>query len=91
MKIHFLKIDEKWFGRVKAGEKTCEIRFNDHDFQAGDKIKFEPVMKDSNSAFTNDGRIYEITHVLHFPEGLKEGYVALSIKKHEGLKVNPPR
>jgi len=74
MKIHELKIKSEYWEAIYRDDKTCEIRKNDRDFQVGDKIKF----------FADDSlvpNLYLITHVLHFQEGLKENYVALSIKK----------
>lgn len=100
MTTHTLKIEKRWLDRIRAGEKTCEIRYNDRDFQVGDFLEFmyyvdpnEPRCDATHyqGDYALDLNAYEITHVLHFPEGLKEGYVALSIQKHEGLKVNPPR
>jgi len=40
-KTHFLKIEQVWWERVRSGEKTCEVRLNDRDFQTGDAIRFE--------------------------------------------------
>ena len=84
-KIHFLKIKEKYFERIQKGEKTCEIRFNDRDFQKGDEIVFLTFkVRPSEEIFEGDylkhlNEPFSITHVLHFPDGLREGYVALSI------------
>ncbi len=64
---HQLKIKPEYYERIKDGSKTCEIRFNDRDYHRGDVICFDVLE-------------YEITDVLRFPEGLKDGFVALSIK-----------
>lgn len=75
-KMHNLKIDKAYIFSVKEGHKTCEVRFNDRDYQKGDEIHFDC-----------DGQLsgcWEITHVLTFPTGLKDGYVVLSIKKIRG-------
>lgn len=83
-KTHLLKIDERFYERIVKGEKTCEIRKNDRDFQSGDLISFNVVpeiglsFKEKNNF--NSGPLYKITHVLIFPQGLQIGYVALSIK-----------
>lgn len=67
---HNLKLDKQYIHSVKTGEKTCEIRLNDRDYQKGDYIYFDEF----------GSEVFEITHVLHFPVGLQAGYVALSIK-----------
>lgn len=70
MRIHKLKIERRYYEAVNSGDKLCEIRYNDRDYQKGDKI-----------AFLGDNKTYEVTHVLHYPEGLRDGWVVLSIKK----------
>jgi ASC-1-like (ASCH) protein len=70
--LHELKIKEAYYNRVADGTKKCEIRLNDRDFQTGDRIHF---YIDGEMV----GKEYLITHVLHFPEGLKDGWVVLSI------------
>lgn len=77
MKTHILKIEARWLDRLITGQKTCEIRKNDRDFQVGDKIDFEPIGTDVCFAPQH----HQITHVLHSVEGLQDGYVVLSIKK----------
>lgn len=89
MTTHELKINECYFNHILEGKKTCEIRFNDRDYQVGDIIRFKYLWKyeerPSEAQFDGDCYLSDvnfiITHVLHFPEGLKEGFVALSIKK----------
>lgn len=95
MKTHELKIKEMYYQRIFDKEKMSEIRFNDRDYQVGDYIQFkykwdyEDVPKEakiiSNYLFVED--LYKITHVLFFPEGLKEGYVCLSIKKKALIRL----
>jgi len=76
MQTHQLRISREYYANVCNERKKCEIRLNDRDFQCGDSIRF----------YDTEGQLYlpaidfGITHVLQFPEGLKEGYVALSIK-----------
>lgn len=92
MKEHKLKIKKVYLDRIISGEKTCEIRFNDRDYQKGETIQFM-VKHDGVTAIRDftycrkEDRMYrlhpqryEITHVLTYPEGLCDGYVALSIK-----------
>ena len=69
-KTHEIKISKLYAERILAGEKTCEVRFNDRDYQKGDQITL------------NDFH-FEITHVLYFPEALKPGWVVLSLRRKE--------
>lgn len=86
MKIHELKILKDFADAVYSGDKTFELRENDRGFQKGDHIIFTAL--DSISEFTSNIMIdhainyceYEITYVLN-NWGLKEGYVALAIKR----------
>jgi len=84
IRTHFLKIDKQWLERVRSGEKNCEIRFNDRDFQAGDRIQYiEPKSERGGDTKLISHPLIKITHVLHaaqFPEGLKDGYCILSLK-----------
>lgn len=76
-KEHVLKIRPEFLQSLLVGQKTCEVRFNDRDYQAGDFLVFEeeePYMR----------YYFRITHVLNhdqFPDGIKEGYVVLSISQ----------
>jgi len=36
--IHQLKIEPEWRDRVLDGQKVCEVRHNDRDYQAGDEV-----------------------------------------------------
>lgn len=82
MKTHELKILEDFADTVYSGEKTFEIRENDRGYQKGDHIKFTAL--DSHFKMVMDHAInnceYAITYVLS-NWGLKEGYVALAIKR----------
>ena len=81
MKTHQLKIKDIYWERLIEGEKNCEVRLNDRDYQKGDHIQFSVHSEDTNWCPTE---LFEITHVLYFPDGLKDGYVCLSLKK-----INP--
>ena len=43
MKIHELKIKEKYYKDVALGYKPFELRKNDRDYQKGDLIKYKVV------------------------------------------------
>ena len=77
---HTLKTVEPHFQNLLQGKKTFEIRYNeDRDFNVGDVLYLEeyPGVGELRLVL----RTY-ITHILtaeEFPEGLKPGYVILSI------------
>ena len=78
MTQHFLKIEKVHFDALRSGCKTCEIRFNDRDYQKLDWIvlaEFEP----EHSRLTGRRNIFQITHIDNFQQ--KNNYVVLSLKK----------
>lgn len=78
-RMHHLKCEARFFDAVKSGHKTAEIRFNDRDFQAGDKLLLYPTDKGEVVMGANESLILNITHVLS-GWGLQEGHVMLSFK-----------
>lgn len=88
MKVHEIKLSEGFAEEVLSGQKSFEIRFNDRGYQKGDLVKFK-VVNSSGISYVfhplND-KLFEITYVLS-GWGLKEGYVAFSIKKIEKEEV----
>ena len=78
---HELKILAEYYKPLVSGEKTNEVRKNDRNFQIGDIITFNVLLE--NGLSTKGFITYKITHVLDFEEGLKEGYVVLSIKEEK--------
>lgn len=94
-KLHVLKIDDSYIDNILNGSKVSEIRYNDRDYQKGDVIKFvrstsiiDSVLDALNYGSLDtrlDNILFEITHVLNYPKGLKTGYVVLSIKRLKGV------
>lgn len=76
MKTHILKIKSEYWDDVLALRKKCEIRKNNRKYKVGDKISF--IVLDEQWDYYPQNE-FTITHVLHFPDGLKDWYVALSI------------
>lgn len=88
MTEHYLKIKPEFIDAVRNGIKTHEVRKNDRNYKVGDTLVF----------YTDDGlpkekcfidERYGITHILtseEFPDGIKEGYAVLSIKKTENKR-----
>lgn len=84
MTQHYLKIRPEYHDAILNGIKTHEIRKNDRNFRVGDSIKFD-VIKEGGKIHHAPER-YTITHILtseEFPDGIKEGYAILSIKRVE--------
>jgi hypothetical protein len=82
LETHNLKLQECYADAVFTGEKTFEIRrTDDRSFQKGDRIMFTVVNRDgvtTNHALHHV--IFEITYVLPY-YGLKDGFVALAIRR----------
>lgn len=74
MTTHQLKIEQRWANRIQANEKHAEVRFDDRDYQAGDKIQFTY----ESGAWRYIERT--ITHVLRGVPGISDGYVVLSLQ-----------
>jgi len=89
MKTHLLKIDEVYFDRLEDEIKTCELRKNDRDYQAGDILVFKTkydyeTMIDGEKyedGYWVRNRQFKITHVLSEFAGIEKNYVVLSLKK----------
>lgn len=81
MKLHELKIKEKYYQKVLCGIKTFELRKNDRDYQIGDLINFIVVNDSGNIEQTDE--VYKIRYILKdVPEyGLDKDYCILGIKK----------
>ena len=88
---HELKIQRQYWNSLCRWDKKSEVRYNDRDYQKGDTISFLVQLSEWDSCSVirlADGIRYQetsdkwkITHVLHFPEGLQDGWVVLSLKK----------
>ena len=95
MTQHFLKLNDRFFDAVANGIKTFEIRKNDRDYKVGDTLVLKEVNDDGKHLTYADHNLginldYEIkvavTYILtheDFPDGVPEGYVAMSIERVE--------
>ena len=88
MKLHELKLSNKYFNDVLLNKKTFEIRKNDRDYQVGDLIHFISVQENDIHKLDliriiNNDNVYRITYVLKDVEdyGLDSDYCILGIKK----------
>lgn len=81
MKLHILKIQDRYFFVVDHSLKKAELRKNDRDFEVGDLIHF--VRVNGEDFINNPDNVFQITHILeNVPEyGLDKDYVILSIEK----------
>ena len=84
MKLHELKIEQKYFLEVILGRKTAEVRKNDRDFQVGDILRLREIIErktlKDEIKYTGHYMLAKITHILTAEEfsGLADGYVTLS-------------
>ena len=63
MKVHNLKIEQKYYDRIIDRTKTFEVRNNDRDYQVGDMISFA-VLQDNAEPWASDQQ-YKITYIMH--------------------------
>lgn len=82
---HQLKTWTYHFQAIKKGIKTFEIRKNDRDFRVGDTLILEEYFPDAGE-YGCDSIAVNVTHILahdDFPDGIKPGYVVMSIQIEE--------
>lgn len=79
MRTHNLKILPPFFNSVIEGQKTFEIRFNDRDFQVGDRVELNEFSK-KDKQLTGRSVMAEVGFVFKGSEyGIKEGYCVFSL------------
>ena len=71
---HEIKIEKQYFEAVIARDKTFEIRYNDRDYNVGDKIVLEEI--DENKEYTGRSAVGFITYLTDFMQ--QEDYVVFS-------------
>ena len=79
---HELKLDRKFFDRVKLGRKRAELRYNDRNYQVGDFLLLREVAGTDREQ-TGRTVIVEVLDIVthnEFPAGIREGYVMLSFR-----------
>lgn len=83
-KTHKIKLAEQFCGVVDCGIKTFEIRKDDRDYNAGDFVQFIPVKNVNGEAIPFEHPVSKKTFEIEYlidGWGLKDGYVAFSIKE----------
>lgn len=79
--IHLLKTINSHFDNFDRDYKTFEIRKNDRDFKVGNILCLAEYI---DGIYTGDYVWRLVTHILtheDFPDGIKEDYCVLSIKR----------
>ena len=80
-KIHDLKILTAYFDDVAKGRKTFELRFDDRGYFKGDLLLLREW---TNGTYTGRRVVVKVTYILKGFDGLKDGWVILSIKRVKG-------
>lgn len=80
-KIHDLKILPAYFDDVAKGRKTFELRFDDRGYFKGDLLLLREWAK---GTYTARRVVVKVTYILKGFDGLKDGWVILSIKRVKG-------
>lgn len=73
MAVHNLKINSEFFGPVKLGLKTAELRLNDRDYKVGDWL----VLNEWYNGFTGQQVTRKVVHVADV-DSIAPGYILLS-------------
>ena len=78
--IHELKLDRKFFKRVREGKKRAELRYNDRNYRIGDFLLLREVAGVDREYTASKVMVKILDIVTHdeFPAGIQEGYVMLS-------------
>lgn len=81
--VHILKTEHIHFKKIWTGKKLFEIRENDRGFQTNDILQLEEI----NSPFKNKRTIIAtVEFILRNFEGIKKGYVVMSIDVKERVR-----
>lgn len=79
--LHHLKIHSDYFGLVKSGVKTFEVRKNDREFRVGDELLLEEY-NSVNKTITGNFCHRRVDYILPGGQfGIESGYVVLGINK----------
>ena len=89
MTTHNLKTIEPHFSNVLNGSKTFEVRLNDRDYQVGDFLMLTEYPYVGELSLSIETQITHILTHFEYPQGIKKGYVILSITR--GVLQDPPR
>jgi len=76
---HNVKILPDYFNEIIQSRKTFEIRKNDRQYIQGDYL-FMNEYNTERKEYTGRSATCKVTYILRDFEGIKEGYVAMSIE-----------
>lgn len=79
MKIHELKIKQKYLNDIMGNNKSFEIRKNDRGFQAGDILHLKAIDEDTGE-YTGFEIFVQVMYI-HYGLGLEDDYVCMAIKR----------
>jgi len=79
MKTHKLKTVQPYFQDVLSGDKRFEVRYNDRNFQVGDRLLLEEYDPKTGS-YSGAKLEYSICYILEDYLALKDGYVILGLR-----------
>ena len=80
--IHELKTVNPFFEKVLYGDKGFEVRIDDREYKVGDMLNLKEYIPEKDK-LTGRRCLRKITYILtheDFPEGIKKGYVVMSIR-----------
>lgn len=88
MTTHELKTDPSYFGRIRDGVKTFEIRRHDRDYKVGDRLLLREYDKTIGMYTFQDPIVARVTYILtcHEFDGIASGYCAMSISVNDDAK-----
>jgi ASC-1-like (ASCH) protein len=81
---HDLKTINPYFSLVLSGEKTCEVRLNDRNFQVGDTLLLREYGEEGLTGRTHTVRVTHILSGEHFV-GVRPGWVVMSFRNVSGI------
>lgn len=84
-KHHEVKLEIFYFTQVELGYKTFEIRENDRDYQAGDKITLKEFCK-THSYYTGRSISFTVGYVCDYKQ--IDNHVVFSLLDMQPLKRN---
>lgn len=78
---HYLKIVDPYYGQVRDGLKTFEVRENDRNFKVGDKVVLLRYNSETKQYYKSQTIVVVITYILSDFHAIKDGYVVFGFKK----------
>jgi len=77
--IHEIKCQPEYFEPLLTGDKTCEVRENDRDYQVDDILLIREFNPRTRDGYTKRSVARRITHILRDFPAVDKKYVVLSL------------